>query len=101
MQFFLAEVFCAVDVIFNKFQHQASIVSACLYQAAASIGVMVSAKGFSNYTAFWYVFLFWALIFDGVSILCSLRYLTISVLTQLFNCVDGASGVMEFWSCVP
>ena len=26
--------------------------------AAASIGVMVSARGFSGYTAFWYIFVF-------------------------------------------
>lgn len=31
-------------------------IGQCLF-AAASIGVMVSAIGFSNYTAFWYFFL--------------------------------------------
>lgn len=42
--------------------------------AAASIGVMVSAKGFSNYTAFWYVFPFLGFVLDGVSSLFSSRY---------------------------
>lgn len=31
-------------------------IGQCVF-AAGSIGVMVSAYGFSNYTAFWYVFL--------------------------------------------
>lgn len=37
-------------------------IGQCLF-AAASIGVMVSAAGFSSFTAYWYIFFpFWVLV---------------------------------------